>query len=164
MKELIMKQVFEEDFTQRLKEGNIIRLKPSRLRHHRHRLRPQRLRLSWLMPHRLEPSRLRLSRLRSHRLKLSEVGVRGGHEIIYSSISRKKANTYLRTHSSRRQSYGTRRPVSAHSNSRSTQRRHWMWTGRRTCRSPRVRPISAFTSANWVPTNQLRHSRDTRTK
>ena len=66
------KQGFEEGYSQRLIEGNIFRLKLSRLR----------------------PHRLRLSSLRSHGLRLSEFEAMGGgvgyKEIIYPSISREK--------------------------------------------------------------------------
>ena len=74
------KQGFVEPYTQRLIEGNIVKLKLFRLR-------PHRLRLSWLRPHMLTSHRLRL-----HRLFGSEAGGGRSNEIIYSSISRKKDN------------------------------------------------------------------------
>ena len=65
------KQGFEELYTQRLKEGNIFRLKLSSLRLHM-------LRLSRLRYHRLRFSRLGPHRLRLYRLKLYESEARGG--------------------------------------------------------------------------------------
>ena len=77
--EFSIKQVLALDYTQRLKEGIIVRLKLSKLR-------LQRLGLSWL-----RSSWLRLSKLKSHRLRLSgsEAGVegQGQGEIIYSSLN-----------------------------------------------------------------------------
>ena len=68
----IIKQGFEELYTQRLIEENIVKQKLSRLR-------PHRLRLSWLKPHRLTSHRR--GSIGSLGLKLG-VGGRGTKEII----------------------------------------------------------------------------------
>ena len=77
------KQGLVQDYSQRLKEGNIYRQKLSRLK--LSRLRPYRHRLS-----RLRPLRVKLSR---QQLYGSEAGGGGQGEIIYSSISRKKSRS-----------------------------------------------------------------------
>ena len=78
------KQVLAQDYTQWLKEGNIVKLNLARLRPHRHRLC------------RLRPHRLRLSRLRTPRLRLSrlchsrELGWGVQRNYILFSLNRKK--------------------------------------------------------------------------